>query len=179
MRHTGPAPKRVIAASTANSGKHWSDPEKTEMANPDAALTGVAQSDGRMLVALNDSEINREVLSLFVSSDGGASWHNIYQLEDQRGQSSDPVSYVQTTAQLALETDNNIINPATFATTALNNKCTDHHCNFEFSYPYLIQVRNGDFHLVYTWNRSFIKHVRFTRAWLEQRMKEAHDAESH
>jgi predicted neuraminidase len=40
----------------------------------------------------------------------------------------------------------------------------------EFSYPYLIRSRNGDFHLLYTWYRTHIKHVRFNRAWLEQKL---------
>jgi len=37
----------------------------------------------------------------------------------------------------------------------------------EFSYPYLIQSRDGSFHLLYTWQRTRIKHVRFNEAWLE------------
>jgi hypothetical protein len=37
----------------------------------------------------------------------------------------------------------------------------------------LIQTRSGDFHLVYTWNRSFIKHVQFSRAWLDQQLGKA------
>jgi predicted neuraminidase len=46
-------------------------------------------------------------------------------------------------------------------------------CSFEFSYPYLIQASSGDFHLLYTWNRVFIKHLRFNQAWLEKKLKEA------
>ncbi|MFQ5928452.1 MAG: exo-alpha-sialidase, partial [Acidobacteriota bacterium] len=38
----------------------------------------------------------------------------------------------------------------------------------EFSYPYLIQAHKGDFHLVYTWHRTHIKHVQFNQAWLDQ-----------
>jgi len=171
MRHVGPAPKRVIAATTVNAGKRWNDPEKTELANPDAAITGVARTDGRLLVALNDTESNREVLSLVASNDGGASWQKVYTLEDQRSQTPSPASYIITAALLARETDNSILNPALFANTALDNQCSGEHCRFEFSYPYMIQAHNGEFHLVYTWNRSFIKHVRFTRAWLDQRMK--------
>ena len=37
-----------------------------------------------------------------------------------------------------------------------------------FSYPYMIQTTNGHYHLVYTWNRSHIKHVVFNNSWLEQ-----------
>jgi predicted neuraminidase len=39
----------------------------------------------------------------------------------------------------------------------------------EYSYPWIMQDREGDVHLLYTWGRSRIKHVRFNRAWLEGR----------
>lgn len=38
----------------------------------------------------------------------------------------------------------------------------------EFSYPALIQDRQGVIHLVYTWMRQGIRHARFTQAWLNQ-----------
>jgi len=37
----------------------------------------------------------------------------------------------------------------------------------EYSYPWIVQDRDGDVHVLYTWGRSRIKHVRFNRAWLE------------
>jgi predicted neuraminidase len=37
----------------------------------------------------------------------------------------------------------------------------------EFSYPYLMQARDGRIHLVYTWKRKGIKHVAFNEAWLD------------
>jgi predicted neuraminidase len=39
----------------------------------------------------------------------------------------------------------------------------------EYSYPWIMQDRDGDVHLLYTWGRSRIKHLRFNRAWLEGR----------
>ena len=39
----------------------------------------------------------------------------------------------------------------------------------EYSYPWIMQDRAGDIHVLYTWGRSRIKHVRFNRAWLEGR----------
>ena len=35
-----------------------------------------------------------------------------------------------------------------------------------FAYPWLEQATNGEFHLLYTWNRERIVHVRFNREWL-------------
>jgi len=38
----------------------------------------------------------------------------------------------------------------------------------EFSYPYMIRGRSGDFHLLYTWHKKRIKYIHFNQAWLEQ-----------
>lgn len=179
MRRSGASAKRVIATTTDDAGLHWSAPEKTALANPDAAISGVVLPDGRMLVVLNDIEEGRDALSLVASSDGGTSWKTIYRLEDQRGQPTDPGSYLQAAGELARATDANITDATGYAKSAQRNKCEGQSCGFEFSYPYMIQARNGDFHLVYTWNRSFIKHVRFNRAWLDQRMEKNDYAKFH
>ena len=42
----------------------------------------------------------------------------------------------------------------------------------EFSYPYLIQARDGIIHLLYTWKRRSIKHAAFNAAWLDTQPKE-------
>ena len=42
----------------------------------------------------------------------------------------------------------------------------------KYSYPCLIQTRDGMIHLFYTWRRTKIKHVQFNQAWLEQKMRQ-------
>jgi predicted neuraminidase len=37
----------------------------------------------------------------------------------------------------------------------------------EYSYPWIMQDRAGELHVLYTWGRSRIKHAVFNRAWLE------------
>jgi predicted neuraminidase len=37
----------------------------------------------------------------------------------------------------------------------------------EYSYPFIIQTRDGLLHLVYTWHRLAIKHIVFNEAWLK------------
>jgi predicted neuraminidase len=179
MRRSGASPGRVMATTTDDAGQHWSLPAKTVLANPDAAISGVVLPDGRILVVLNDIEEGRDALSLVVSADGGATWKTIYQLEDQRGQPTEPVRYMQAAGGLAKATEASITDATGYAKSARRNKCEAQTCGFEFSYPYLIQTHSGDFHLVYTWNRSFIKHVQFTRAWLDQRMEKVGNAELH
>jgi predicted neuraminidase len=179
MRYSGASPKRVIETKTEDAGQHWSEPMKTALANPDAAISGVVLPDGRILMALNDSELDRDVLSLIVSSDRGVSWKTLYQLEDLSGQPDEPARYGQVVLELAKTTDAGITNAADYAKSAQQNKCRAQRCGFEFSYPYLIQTQSGDFHLAYTWNRSFIKHVRFTRAWLDRQVESTIDARLH
>ncbi len=179
MRRSGASAKRVIATSTDDAGQHWSMPVKTALANPDAAISGAVLPDGSMLVVLNDIEDGRDALSLVVSTDGGADWKTVYRFEDQRGRPADLLHYQQAATESAKHSDAGITDPGAYAISAQHNKCEANSCAFEFSYPYLIQTRSGDLHLVYTWNRSFIKHVVFSRAWLDQRMKENADAPFH
>jgi predicted neuraminidase len=187
MRHSGASPKRVIATATDDAGQHWSQPVKTVLANPDAAISGVVLPDGRILMALNDAEQGRDALSLLVSSDGGTTWKSVYLFEDQHGLSTGQARYGQIAAWLAKATDAGITDAADYARSAQRNKCeaqtlrpgSGQGCSFEFSYPYLIQTRSGDFHLVYTWNRSFIKHIRFTRTWLDKQLEKHIDAQLH
>jgi len=145
------------------------------LSNPDAALSGVALADGRMLVVLNDTESDREQLSLVASHDGGVTWKTLIRLEDQtgfHGQPPDRARYLETTEILVRDSDATVPNPADYARAVSVQMCREGGCGFEFSYPYLIQTRNREFHLVYTWNRSFIKHVQFNQAWLDQRLSE-------
>jgi predicted neuraminidase len=179
MRDAGTSPKRVIATETNDAGQHWSVPIKTVLRNPDAAITGVTLLDGSILLALNDTEHGRAELSLVISSDGGTTWKTVYQLEDQQEPSIDAERYVQVATELAMTTDTGIADPVDYAKSARRNKCGGQSCSFEFSYPYLIQAHSGDFHLVYTWNRSFIKHVRFTREWMDRQLVRLADAQFH
>jgi len=179
MRYTGAPPMRVIATRTEDGGQTWSAPLKTDLSNPDAALGGVVLPDGRMLVVANDIEQGRDALSLLVSSDKGVSWRTVYQLEEQRARPGTPDDFLRNTTKLALSTDAHISDANVYAQSVQRNQCVAEHCAYEFSYPYLIQTHNGDFHLVYTWNRSFIKHVQFNRAWLDARMKERSDVAPH
>ena len=177
MRYSGTdAPHRAISVSTNDAGRHWTAPVKSPLSNPDSALSAMVLPDGRILAALNNLEQGRDALMLVVSADGGSTWRNVYQLEDQRKQSLDEAHYLRTVAGLAKDTDARVSEaPAAgvgeYVASARQQVCVEHNCRFEFSYPYLIQTKSGDIHLVYTWNRSFIKHIWFTQAWLDQRLE--------
>lgn len=172
------APPRVVSLSTEDGGRSWSAPQPSALPNPNAAVTAVVLADGRLLAALNNQESGRDTLSLMLSADGGNSWRVIHQLESlsaERTSKFDEKLCRHVVASLAQNADTNVAKaPAAtvdgYVASAEARVRADGACNFEFSYPYLIQVGNGDLHLAYTWNRTFIKHVMFDRAWLDQRI---------
>lgn len=172
MRHAGDKHRNVVSVSTGDGGLHWTAPVKSVLSNPDSALSAVALADGRLLAVLNNLEHGRDALSLMISADGGRNWKNLYQLEDMRKQQADEMQFMQAIRGLVRDTDARAAAaPDGYVDSAKSQACHEHRCLSEFSYPYLIQASNGDFHLVYTWNRSFIKHVWFNQAWVEQRLK--------
>ncbi len=175
------AEKRVVSIATNDGGWHWQAPQKSTLRNPDAALTALVLDDGKLLAVLNDQAHGRESLSLQLSADGGETWRELHRLEEMNGlrnieleetacldvvahllRGSDPVLHKADQGQLAA-----------YVASARPQIVGRGGCHFEFSYPYMIQTRNGDIHLAYTWNRTFIKHVRIDPAWLKYRLQEA------
>ena len=172
----------VQVAMTHDAGRVWSPPAALPLANPDAALSGVVLPDGRIVVALNDAEAERDVLSLVVSGDGGLTWRTARQLETQLAARTAPVDdarYDRAVESLARGSDRRVGDARAYVESSRRFMCWEPRCHFEFSYPFIIQTRQGDFHVVYTWNRSFIKHVQFNLAWLDESPASSTDASLH
>ena len=179
MRPSGPPPLRVMISRTHDAGGRWTSPAPTSLVNPGAGLGGLALPGGRVLVALNDVPVERDALSLVVSDDGGRSWTTSLRLEDQvadRTRSPDDARYARTVAALARATDDSITDVGRYVASSRRFMCWEPRCHFEFSYPSLIRTARGEFHLLYTWNRAYIKHVRFNQAWLDERLAKASHA---
>ncbi|MCP4221260.1 MAG: exo-alpha-sialidase [bacterium] len=131
--------RTMKVAFSTDFGQTWSPPQATNLPNPNSGLNALPLSDNRILLAFNDSQINRENLSLATSSSsvsiddssGGFGktdvfkWNRIAKIEDHQGE--------------------------------------------EFSYPYLLRTQDNRIHLVYTWRRQRIKLVSFNEAWLNSK----------
>ncbi len=75
--------RRIFLSRTDDGGLSWTKPMPTDLPNPDAGISGLRLSDGNLLVAYNDSTIDRSNLSLALSHDGGLSWKRIAVLEKE------------------------------------------------------------------------------------------------
>ncbi|MBI5891200.1 MAG: exo-alpha-sialidase [Nitrosomonadales bacterium] len=180
-------PHLARSISTEDGGQHWSAPEKSSFPNPDAALSGTVLQDGRLLAVLNHQEQGRDSLSLMLSADGGRNWKELHRLEEMRvvrDKNLDEKQCLSIVQGLLQNSDKRLAHApqATldeYVDSARARVRADGGCGFEFSYPYLIQARNGNFHLTYTWNRVFIKHVTFDQTWLNRHLKKGADATQH
>ena len=131
LRDDGAA-RAVTITRTEDAGDTWSPPQPLDLPNPDSGLDAIRLSDGRLLLAFNDSANGRENLRLAMSADEGRTWVRVATVAEEAGA--------------------------------------------DFSYPFLMQTRPGDLHLVYTWKRARIRHVAFNIAWLEARLDERRSA---
>ena len=169
---------RAMSMATEDGGRRWSKPMKSSMKNSNAAVTALVLPDGKWLAVFNDQEQGRENLSLQISKDGGATWEELRRLEEMtrlRDATLDETACTELVEGLARSSDANFENDAerlgAFVDSVKRWVRSDGGCHFEFSYPYMIQTHNGDIHVAYTWNRTFIKHVVFDSMWLQQRLK--------
>ena len=121
-RAAGSVPE-IFITRTSDAGRHWTAPQPSGLPNPNSGMDALRLSDGRLLLAFNDSTAGRENLRLALSSDEGVTWRRARTLAEEPRE--------------------------------------------EFSYPFLLQTRDGLVHVTYTWKRRNIRHVTFNLAWLD------------
>lgn len=158
---------KVVMSSTLDAGKTWTEAAAINLPNPDSALAGLVSSNGNNWVALNPSVQGRQSLALFKAGSLGT-------FDGTR-----PI-FVEG-SELSLETSNLKLPIAdhaallgrelkargasdadiqAYVASSARQLCGPTDCVQEFSYPFLLQTRDGSLHLIYTWHRSRIKHVR-------------------
>lgn len=81
MRYSGEAPRRLLMFRSNSGGEGWGEPAKVRLPNPNSAVAALGLEDGGLLLAFNDSEFSRSVLSLAHSSDTGKTWRVIHSFE--------------------------------------------------------------------------------------------------
>jgi predicted neuraminidase len=159
---SGPA-TALMVSQTADAGKTWSSSHASTWPNPDSALAGVVTNAGARWLALNPAPRNREVLALLQSAPG-ASFDGVTPWIVESSAAPQVRTSVQDYERLLtreLKARGASEDQArAYVASARRQLCGEQGCSQEFSYPYLLQSRDGYLHLVYTWHRTRIKHVR-------------------
>ena len=73
--------RNLYTSFSEDNGWTWSEAEPSELPNPDAAFDALRLRDGRILLAYNHSDTDRENLRLAVSADQGRTWRTSAVLE--------------------------------------------------------------------------------------------------
>ena len=151
----------VMRSATTDAGKTWSTTQAINRPNPDSALAGIVTSSGQQWLALNPNPKNRQVLSLLetglnASFDGAKLW-NVESGHDSRLPMAD---YERVLGEELKSRGASELQTQAYVASAKRQLCFEEKCSEEFSYPFLLQSRDGSLHMVYTWHRTRIKHVR-------------------
>ena len=176
LRYAGTTHHRVLASRTEDAGQTWSEPFPLVPSNPNSSLAAVATPDQRLLVALNDLQEGRFKLSLYVTDAKMIDWRLLHDLDKSPDPEGDPFSPLAYKEIIKIEfrgSSGKLREPleAQFLANLDNRVCKNRGCEFEYEYPYFIRSPDGMYHLVYSWNNTFIKHVTFNDAWLSERLK--------
>jgi predicted neuraminidase len=172
LRYAGDTHHRVLASSTSDAGQTWSLPQVLDPANPNSSLAAIAMSHQGLLVALNDLKDGRFRLSLMSTDNTMTKWTEGFLLDASPNTDGLPMEYAR---YREIITDK-FRKSCGLRRIALVDKflqhldkrvCATDGCNFEYEYPYFTRGADGVYHLVYSWNNSFIKHIRFNDAWIE------------
>ena len=153
----------LMASSTTDAGKTWLPAHASAWPNPDSALAGTMTHSGTQWLALNPAPRNRETMALLQTAAGGSfdgvtPW--IVESSATPQARTSIADYERLLTQELKARGARDDEAQAYVASARRQLCGGQSCSQEFSYPYLLQSRDGYLHLVYTWHRTRIKHVR-------------------
>ncbi len=175
LRYAGETHHRVLASRTIDAGQTWSEPYPLEPANPNSSLAAVATEDDGLLVALNDLQEGRFKLSLYGTNAQFSQWRTVVELDqspDPLGQPFSHEAYKEIIGEgfRASSGAKRLPLEQRFLSNLDYRVCKPRGCDFEYEYPYFSRSPDGMYHVVYSWNNTFIKHVSFNEAWLAEHL---------
>ncbi len=154
----------LYQSDSGDGGWQWSPLEYSRLENPSAAVGGVVLGKNHWLLVANCNREERDDLCIRETRDAGATWQVAWTLHDREQWRDEKLTTGQYEALIRdeLQAENAPDNPDVLLERVKANKCDQRHgCRFQYDYPYMIRARNGDLHVLYTWNKSAIRH-----AWL-------------
>ncbi len=153
----------LYRSDSLDGGEDWSPLYGSRLTNPSSAVGGVVLSPGHWLVVANCNPKERDDLCMRETWDSGQTWSDRFFFHDRHRWRADDVSEPVYLEMISEEVANTLEaeNPDLMRRRVEHNKCHEEGCEFQYDYPYVLQASNGDVHILYTWNKSAIRH-----AWL-------------
>ncbi|WP_028614536.1 sialidase family protein [Halopseudomonas pelagia] len=163
----------VLATVTADAGQTWSEERAIEPWNPNSSLAAIRSHRDTLLVAQNNLADGRFRLTLDESTFSLSTWSLVKTLDESTDAEGDPIpmeKYVPQLREQFIEASGprRQVLLDEYVQGLEGRVCKRGLCDFEYEYPYIVRSDDGRFHMVYSWNNSFIKHVTFNRAWVEE-----------
>ncbi|MES2944509.1 MAG: sialidase family protein [Pseudomonadota bacterium] len=154
----------LMVSGTQDAGSTWSHSAAAAWPNPDSALAGLVTSTGGQWLALNPTKNNRETLALLQAGTApffadASQW--IVESSATPQSRLSLAGYESVLGKELRHAGSNDEQVKAYVASARRQLCGAETCSQEFSYPYMLQSRDGYIHLVYTWHRTRIKHIRF------------------
>ena len=172
LRYAGEKEGHVLATMTVDAGQTWSEERFVDPLNPNSSLAAIRSHRDTLLVAQNNLADGRFRLTLDEASFNLSKWSLINTIDESTDAEGDPIpikAYEPLIREkfLAASGPKRHVLLDEYMQLMEGRACRAGMCNFDYEYPYMIRSDDGNFHMVYSWNNSFIKHVTFNRAWLE------------
>lgn len=121
---------------------------------------------------MNDLEDGRFRLTLYATDANLSNWRNLGELDESPNPWGEPITrdeFPAVVSEKYLASGGKPEQQATFLERVTARMCSDDGCSFDYEYPYFVRDREGAYHLVYSWNDMFIKHLTFNEAWVSER----------
>ncbi len=157
---------KVSTSATTDAGKTWSKAGTINVPNPDSALAGLVTNQGSKWLALNPNAVGRQSLALLKAGSAGNFDAATPLFVDGSAQSKTATTKSLSVAEHAELLGRELkvrgasdADIQAYVASAARQLCSTTSCVQEFSYPFLLQTRDGNLHVLYTWHRSRIKHV--------------------
>jgi predicted neuraminidase len=139
MRSVRGPDRKIQRAISTDGGETWTEATSTELPNPNSAVSLIRLQSGALALAFNNSETRRTPLCVALA-DESEDWVEL----NARTTGTDQQALRQPRWYRTLEDSEG-----------------------EFSYPTLLQTRDGLVHAVYSYRQEHIHYACFTEDWLK------------
>lgn len=150
----------VWRSDTVDGGDTWSPIFAAGLDNPSSALSTVQLAPEHWLLAANCNVQERDDLCVQETRDAGETWQRLKTFHDRVQYRAEKVPSAIFRQQLADEISGNpgVPDLTRVLDHAERNKCRKGLCEFQYDYPFMLRARNGDIHILYTWNKTLTRH---------------------